>query len=93
MIDMYLKSTNKKDIDAVLLEAGVTDGSGNPTQGFSIDDIGPFTKFIGYDAEGEPIGQYYPDWHTNLRGDFDENQLALLTHLCVNPTVPYRIWA
>jgi hypothetical protein len=64
-----------------------------PTQDFSVDQIGPFTKIIGYDEEGEPIEEYYPDWHTNLRGSFDEEQLALLTPLSVEPPIPYRVWA
>jgi hypothetical protein len=64
-----------------------------PTQDFSVDQIGPFTKVIGYDEAGEPIEEYYPDWHTNLRGSFDEAQLALLTPLAVEPPVPYRMWA
>jgi hypothetical protein len=64
-----------------------------PTQDFSVDQIGPFTKIIGYDEEGEPIVEDYPDWHTNLRGSFDEEQLALLTPLSVDPAIPYRIWA
>ena len=64
-----------------------------PTQGFSVDQIGPFSKVIGYDEKEEPILENYPDWHTNLRGNFDEQQLALLEPLRVEPTVPYRVWA
>lgn len=64
-----------------------------PTQDFSVDQIGPFTKVIGYDADGEPIVEDYPDWHTNLRGSFNEEQLALLTPLSVLPPIPYRVWA
>jgi hypothetical protein len=64
-----------------------------PTEGFSVDQIGPITKVIGYDEKEEPILENYPDWHTNLRGSFDEAQLALLTPLSVEPTVPYRVWA
>jgi hypothetical protein len=64
-----------------------------PTQDFSVDQIGPFTKVIGYDEDGDPIEEVYPDWHTNLRGDFDKEQLTLLTPLSVEPPVPYRMWA
>jgi hypothetical protein len=63
-----------------------------PTEGFYIDQIGSFAKVIGYNEE-EPILENYPDWHTNLRGSFNEAQLALLTPLSVEPTVPYRVWA
>jgi hypothetical protein len=64
-----------------------------PTEGFYVDQIGPFSKVIGYDEKEEPILENYPDWHTNLRGSFNEAQLALLTPLSVEPTVPYRVWA
>jgi hypothetical protein len=93
MTDLYLKTLTEEDMNAALLKVGVIDDEGNPTPGFSVDQIGPFTKILGYDAEGEPIEEYYPDWHTNLRGSFDEAQLALLTPLSVEPPVPYRVWA
>jgi hypothetical protein len=93
MTDLYLKTPTQEDMDAALLEAGVIDDEGYPTQNFSVDQIGPFTKVTGYTSEGEPIEEYYPDWHTNLRGSFDEDQMALLTPLRVEPTVPYRVWA
>lgn len=92
-LDLYLKTLTEEDMADALLEAGVIDAEGNPTQDFSVDQIGPFSKVIGYDAEGEPIVEEYPDWHTNLRGSFDEEQLALLTPLSVEPPVPYRVWA
>ena len=78
-----------KSGDAILQDVTVL----VPTQDFSVDQIGPFTKIIGYDEEGNPIEEYDPDWHTNLRGSFDEEQLALLTPLAVEPPVPYRMWA
>jgi hypothetical protein len=78
-----------EDGDAILQDVTVL----VPTQDFSVDQIGPFTKIIGYDEDGKPIEEYYPDWHTNLRGSFDEAQLALLTPLAVVPPVPYRMWA
>ena len=77
-----------EDGDAILQDVTVL----VPTQDFSVDQIGPFTKIIGYDEEGEPIEEYYPDWHTNLRGSFDEDQLALLTPLAVEPHIPYSVW-
>jgi hypothetical protein len=93
MTDLYLKTLTQDDMGAALTAAGVIDDEGNPVNDFLVDQIGPFTKIIGYDEEGEPIEGYYPDWHTNLRGDFDEDQLALLTPLSVEPPVPYRVWA
>jgi len=83
MTDLYLKAPTQEDMDAALLEAGVIDDEGNPTPDFSVDQIGPFTRD---DVD-------YTDWHTNLRGSFTEDQLALLMPLSVEPPVPYRIWA
>jgi hypothetical protein len=82
-VDLYLKTLTEEDMDAALLEAGVIDDDGNPTPDFSVDQIGPFTRD---DVE-------YTDWHTNLRGSFIDEQLALLTPLTVEPTIPYRVWA
>jgi hypothetical protein len=93
MTDLYLKTLTEDDMTAALTAAGVIDDEGNPTQGFSVDQIGPITKVIGYDEKDEPIVESYPDWHTNLRGEFDEKQLALLTPLSVEPLAPYRVWA
>ena len=83
MTDLYLKTLTEDDMNAALLEAGVIDDEGNLVNHFLVDQIGPFTRD---DVD-------YPDWHTNLRGDFDEEQLTLLTPLSVEPPVPYRIWA
>ena len=93
MTDLYLKTLTEEDMDAALLEAGVIDDEGNPTQDFSVDQIGPFMKVIGYDEAGEPIVADYPGWHTNLRGNFSDEQLAVLTPLSVEPETPYRVWA
>jgi hypothetical protein len=87
MTDLYLKAPTQEDMDAALFEAGVIDDVN-----ISIDQIGPFSKVIGYDEDGEPIVEDYPDWHTNLRGSFTDEQLALLTPLSVVPPIPYRIW-
>ena len=52
MTDLYLKTLTEADMDAALLEAGVIDDEGNPAQDFYVDQIGPFSKVIGYDEEG-----------------------------------------
>ena len=104
MTDLYLKTPTEAEMTAVLIEAGIVteqtvetqvgeteDGDAIlqdvtvlvPTQDFSVDQIGPFTR----------DGVDYTDWHTNLRGSFDDDQLALLTPLSVEPPVPYRTWA
>jgi len=93
MIDLYLMTATEAEMTAALLAAGVTNDEGNPVSGVSLDHIGPFSRVTGYDEAGEPIEEYYPGWHTNLRGNFTDEQLAALTPLSVEPTVPHRVWA
>jgi hypothetical protein len=93
MTDLYLKTPTEAEMTAALLAAGVIDDGGSPAPNFSVDQIGPFTKVIGYDEAGEPIVADYPGWHTNLRGTFDDEQIAALEPLSVEPTVPHRVWA
>ncbi len=93
MIDLYLMTATEAEMTAALLAAGVIDDEGNPVSGVSLDHIGPFSRVTGYDKADEPIEEYYPDWHTNLRGSFSDEQLAALTPLSVEPTVPHRVWA
>ena len=93
MIDLYLMTATEAEMTAALLAAGVIDDGGSPAPNFSVDHIGPFSRVTGYDKADEPIVVDYPGWHTNLRGTFDDEQLAVLTPLSVEPTVPYRVWA
>ena len=93
MTDLFLYTATKEDMTTALTAAGIIDDEGNPTPDFSVDQIGPFQRVTGYDDAGEPIIVDYPDWHTNLRGSFSDEQLAALEPLCVNPAVPYRVFA
>jgi hypothetical protein len=93
MIDLYLMTATEAEMTAALLAAGVIDDEGNPVSGVSLDHIGPFSRVTGYDKADEPIVVDYPGWHTNLRGNFSDEQLAELTPLSVEPTVPHRVWA
>jgi len=93
MIDLYLMTATEAEMTAALLAAGVTSDEGNPVSGVSLDHIGPFSRVTGYDKADEPIVVDYPGWHTNLRGNFSDEQLADLTPLSVEPTVPHRVWA
>jgi hypothetical protein len=93
MIDLYLMTATEAKMTAALLAAGVIDDEGNPVSGVSLDHIGPFSRVTGYDKADEPIVVDYPGWHTNLRGIFDDEQLAELTPLSVEPAVPHRVWA
>jgi hypothetical protein len=93
MIDLYLIATDKVDMTDALIAAGIIDEKGFPVVGISLDHIGPFSRATNYDEANEPIIVNYPDWHTNLRGNFTEEQLAALELLRVQPTIPYRVWA
>jgi len=83
MSDPFLYSATEEDMTTALLLVGVINDEGNPIPGFSVDQIGPFTR----------DGVDYPDWHTNLRGDFTDEQLAALEPMRVYPTLPYRVFA
>ena len=93
MIDLYLMTATEAEMLAALVAAGVTDDEGFPMSGMSVDHIGPISRVTGYDKADEPIVVEYPEWHTNLRGTFDDEQLAALEPLSVQPAVPHRVWA
>jgi hypothetical protein len=76
-----------------LTSIGIINDEGFPIAGILLDNIGPFSRVTGYDNVDEPIFADYPDWHTNLRGNFTDEQLAALELLSVQPAVPYRVWA
>jgi hypothetical protein len=92
-LDLFLYTATGEDMTAALTAAGVIDEEGNHPLGIDIEQIGPFQRVTGYDDAGEPIIVDYPDWHTNLRGSFSDEQLAALEPLRVNPAVPYRVFA
>lgn len=93
MIDLYLMAATEKAMTAALIAAGVINDEGHPVAGVTLDHIGPFSRVTGYDKADEPIVVEYPGWHTNLRGDFTDEQLAALETLSVQPAVPHRVWA
>ena len=93
MSDLFLFAATEVDMNAALVSAGVIDNEGNPPVGILVHQIGPFQRVTGYDDAGDPIIVDYPDWHTNLRGSFSDEQLAALELLRVNPAVPYRVFA
>jgi hypothetical protein len=93
MIDLYLCAPTEKAMTAALTAAGVINDEGFPVAGVSVDHIGPFSRVTGYDKADEPIVVDYPGWHTNLRGDFTDKQLAALKPISVQPAVPHRVWA
>lgn len=66
-----------------------------PAPGVSLDVIGPISKVIGYDEDGEPIIQEYPEWHVNVRvSSLTEEQQEIIAPIeIVPPEVPFRVWA
>ena len=93
MSDLFLFAPTEAGMTEALVAAGIIDDEGVPTSGFLVDQIGPFKRVTGYDDAGDPIIVDHPDWHTNLRGTFTDEQLAALEPLSVNPTLPYRVFA
>lgn len=93
MIDLYLMTATEAEMLAALVAAGVTDEDGFPVAGVSLDHIGPFSRVTGYDKANEAIIVDYPGYHTNLRGNFTDEQLAALEPISVQPAAPHRVWA
>jgi len=93
MIDLYLMTATEDEMAAALTAAGVINDEGNPVIGMSVDHIGSFSRFERPTWADEPIEEHYPGWHTNLRGNFTDEQLAALEPISVQPAVPYRVWA
>jgi hypothetical protein len=93
MIDLYLMTATDEEMLVALIAAGVTDEDGFPVAGISLDHIGPFSRVTGYNKANEAIIVEYPSWHTNLRGDFTDEQLAALAPISVQPATPHRVWA
>jgi hypothetical protein len=93
MIDLYLMTATDEEMLVALIAAGVTDEEGFPVAGVSLDHIGSFSRVTGYDKADELIIVDYPGWHTNLRGDFTDKQLAALAPISVQPAAPHRVWA
>lgn len=98
MTDIYLRAATEADINAALIAAGLAyeeKGVFTPAPFVSLDVIGPITRTIGYDADGEPITQEYPEWHVNARcgGLTEEQEAELAFAMIVPPETPYRVWA
>lgn len=82
MMDLFLFAANEAQMLAALLAAGVIDDKGKVASGIDVDHIGPFVR----------DGVEYVDWHTNLRGTFNDKQLAALDPMRVYPKHPYRVF-
>ena len=99
MIDLYLKAATEAEMNAALIAAGLAyedeEYGLQPAPYVSLDVIGPITRVIGYDEDGEPIIQEYPEWHVNVRcANLTEEQEAAVEAMKISPPeTPYRVWA
>ena len=98
MADYYLKAADEAAMNAALVAAGLAyeeDGTLFPAPYVSLDVIGPITRVTGYDEDGEPIVQEYPEWHVNVRSyDLTDEQLAEIEPvMIIPPEQPFRVWA
>ena len=98
MADYYLKAADEAAMNAALVAAGLAyeeDEALHPAPYVSLDVIGPITRVIGYDEDGEPIVQVLPEWHVNVRcaGLTEEQEAEIQAIKIVPPETPYRVWA
>jgi hypothetical protein len=98
MTDLYLKAADEAAMNAALVAAGlayVEDDTLIPAPYVSLDVIGPITRVTGYDENGEPIVQTYPEWHVNVRcaGLTEEQEAEIQAIKIVPPETPFRVWA
>ena len=100
-MDYMLRTTTESDMDDALIAAGVaqevTDIEGEviiiPTQGISIDHIGPIPPTV--DIDGNILSPGDTRWHTNIRVTFEmtEQQITALPTFTPEPSIPYRVFA
>ena len=92
-MDLYLKAADEATMNAALIDAGLLTEE-YPAQGVSLDVIGPIVRVVGYDDDGEPIVQEYPEWHVNLRADLNDEQIEAVAPFTITPPeTPFRVWA
>lgn len=89
MIDYYLQTADEPTMLAALIEGGVTDDEGNPTEGHAVEVIGTWYERTGGTDE-EPVMTQLPGWHFNVRS----NELiqwpeSVTVH---EPRTPWRVW-
>lgn len=86
MIDYYLQTADEPTMLAALIEAGVTDDEGNPTEGHAVDVIG--TWYEQPDPDAEPVE--VPGWHVNVRCFAPLQWPESVT--VAQPKTPWRVW-
>lgn len=87
MIDYYLQTADEPTMRAALIEAGVTDEDGNPTEGHAVDVIGTWYEQPA-DPEIEPVA--LAGWHVNVRSAEPVEWPDSVTQ--AQPKTPWRIF-
>lgn len=90
MIDYYLQTADEAIMRAALIEAGVTDDEGVPTEGHAVDVIGTWYERTGGSDE-EPVMTQLPGWHVNVRSAEPVEWPDSVT--VTQPKTPWRVWA
>lgn len=86
MNDYYLQTADEESMNAALIETGVTDDEGNPTEGHAVSVIG--TWYEQPDPESEPVA--VPGYHANVRSaEPIEWPDSVTVH---EPRTPWRVW-
>lgn len=86
MIDYYLKTADEQTMRAAMIQAGVTDDDGNPTEGHAVSVIGTWYEQLG--PEAEPVA--VPGWHVNVRSSELIQWPESVT--VMTPKTPWRVY-
>lgn len=90
--DLYLRAATREEIDGALDAAGIF----QIAPGVEFDRIGPFSRLVGYQQDGEPILATFDEYHINVRLTdplTPEQDAALAPFAVVPPNTPFRRWA
>ena len=96
-----LRTPTESAMEDILIAAGLaqeaTDHEGEvtvvPTEGISIDHIGPIPPTV--DIDGNILKPGDTRWHTNIRAmiELTPEQVTALPTFTPEPTIPYRVFA
>lgn len=89
MIDYYLQTADEESMNAALIEAGVTDDEGNPTEGHEVSDIRTWYERTG-GTDDEPVMTRLPGWHANVRSSEPIEWPESVT--LSDPKTPWRVF-
>jgi len=100
-MDYMLRTPTESAMDDILIAAGLaqeaTDHEGEvtvvPTEGISIDHIGPIPPTV--DIDGNILKPGDTRWHTNIRAmiELTPEVIEGLPTFAPEPSIPYRVFA